>query len=119
MATPTGSATSQEAAAKIKALMDGPAGTPPVGVLSNFNNPPNLDTEIILTLALCMAVATLAVTMRMYTKIALIKSLAYEDCKCSNQSCNYLNLTTLRRYCHIMGLKMRSPSTQLLTLSRH
>lgn len=55
--------------------------SPPAGVISNFHDPPNLDVFVILTIVLCATFATLAVLLRMYTKIFIIRALAWEDCK--------------------------------------
>lgn len=84
MASSTSPWTSEQSAAKIQALLKGPAGPPPSGVLLSFDNPPNLNSEIIFTLTLCMAITTIAVLMRMYTKLFLIRSMAYEDCEYLN-----------------------------------
>lgn len=89
MATSTGPVISEQSAAKIQALLNGPAGPPPSGVLPNFENPPNLNSEIIFTLTFCMAIATIAVLMRMYAKLFLIRSMAYEDCE-------YLNIPSVK-----------------------
>ncbi len=77
MTTPTTSLSPEQ----LQQLLDGPAGTPPDGVIPNLNNPSNLDTYVILTISVCMTLATVAVLLRMYTKILITRSLAYEDCK--------------------------------------
>ena len=66
---------------QLQRLLSGPAGTPPVGVIPNFNDPANLDTYVILTITVCMTLATVVVLLRMYTKIFITRSLANEDCK--------------------------------------
>ncbi|KAF6239921.1 hypothetical protein HO173_001529 [Letharia columbiana] len=71
MATPT--------TAPIQTLLNGPAGTPPAGVVPNFQDPPNLNAFLILTLTLVLTFGSLAVLMRMYTKLFIIRSVAYED----------------------------------------
>ena len=58
--------------------------TPPAGVLPNFHHPANLDVYVILTITLCIAFATLAVLLRMYTKVFILRVLAWEDCECSS-----------------------------------
>ena len=65
-------------------LLNGPAGTPPVGVVPNFASPSNLHVYINLSLSLCFAFATLAFFTRMYTRIVLLRSVGYDDCRCSN-----------------------------------
>lgn len=66
---------------KILALLNGPAGAPPAGVKSNFDNPPNLHTNLIATVVVGLVSSTLVVVIRFYSKLVLIKSTAYEDCK--------------------------------------
>ena len=66
---------------ELEALLNGPAGPPPPGVRPNFDDPANLNTLVISTLTLCLTIAALAVLMRSYTKIFLIRSWDYEDCK--------------------------------------
>ncbi|KAK0511236.1 hypothetical protein JMJ35_005809 [Cladonia borealis] len=76
MTTPTTSLSAEQ----LQKLLDGPAGTPPVGVIPNFDHPPNLNTRyLILTISACMTFATVAVLLRMYTKIFITRSLANED----------------------------------------
>ena len=64
-------------------LLDGPAGTPPAGVVPNFASPPNLHIYINLTISLCFIFATLACFIRMYTRMVLLRSVGYDDCECS------------------------------------
>ncbi len=76
MATVTTTPTPEQ----LQALLNGPAGEPPAGVLPNFQNPPNFNTFLILTLTLVLTFGTLAILMRMYTKLFIIRSVDYEDC---------------------------------------
>ena len=64
----------------LEALLDGPAGTPPAGVQSNFDNPPNLNTIIIIIKTLGLTLATLALLIRIYTRHHLSHSMGYDDC---------------------------------------
>ncbi|CAD6580725.1 MAG: hypothetical protein ASARMPREDX12_000255 [Alectoria sarmentosa] len=75
MATPTTAPTPEQ----LQALLNGPAGTPPTGVVPRTQNPPNLNAFLILTLTLVLTFGTLAVFMRMYTKLFIIRSVACED----------------------------------------
>ena len=77
MAVPTTSLNSE----KLQELLNGPAGTPPIGVMPNFDNPPSLEFYLIFTITVCVTLATVVVLLRMYTKIFIIRSLANEDCK--------------------------------------
>lgn len=67
---------------QLEALLDGPATTPPAGIIPRLDNPPNIDTICYLTFSLCVSFASLAVIIRIYTKHFLIRSIAYEDCEC-------------------------------------
>lgn len=90
MATPT--------TAPIQTLLNGPAGTPPAGVVPNFQDPPNLNAFLILTLTLVLTFGSLAVLMRMYTKLFIIRSVAYEDCTVPQLA--PLTILILLRCCH-------------------
>lgn len=78
MANSTGNPTSGQ----LQTLLDGPAVKPPAGITSSLDHPPNIDTFYYLTIALCVSFASLAVMLRVYTKLVLIRSIAYEDCEC-------------------------------------
>lgn len=67
---------------QLEALLDGPATTPPAGIIPRLDNPPNIDTICYLTFSLCVSFASLAVIIRIYTKHFLIRSIAYEDYAC-------------------------------------
>ena len=67
--------------AQLQTLLDGPAGTPPPGIIPNFNDPVSLDTATVAIVVLGIALSTLAVTARFYTKVYIIRSLVLEDCK--------------------------------------
>jgi hypothetical protein len=81
MSNGSASATAEQAEAGLQMLLNGPAGKPPEGVTSNFIDPANLEATTIVVLAVGLVLATLAFSIRMYTKSFLIRSLAYEDCK--------------------------------------
>ena len=52
----------------------------PLGLTSNFVNPPSKASWDIVTQAVCLTVATLLVTMRMYTKIKILRKPGWDDC---------------------------------------
>ena len=82
MASPTQSLTPEQSHAALQALLNGPAGLPPAGVLPNFENPQqNLAFIFRLTTALALSFPTVAVVIRIYTKRCLIRSMGYEDCR--------------------------------------
>ena len=70
--------------------------SPPAGTIPNFHDPPNLDAFVALTIALCVTFGTLAVVLRMYTKVFILRALAWEDCK----SCAFF----CRDFCHLLIL---------------
>ena len=84
VAVQTAASTSQQVQMDYQQLLNGPAGPPPAGVISNFDNPPNLNVYLFLTLSLCLVFASLAFFARMFTKMVLLRSIGYEDCKCSS-----------------------------------
>ena len=92
----TTSASPTQLQAEMQALLNGPAGTPPVGVLPNFDDLPNKYTPVTVTVSFCLVSATLLVLMRMYTKLFIIRSRAYEDCESHgglSLYCNQINAT--------------------------
>lgn len=80
MATPTASLTPDQVQAKVQALLNGPAVTPPAGVTPNLVDSPKLEATIVPILALGLTITTLAVLVRLYSKLFLLRSIAYEDC---------------------------------------
>ena len=91
----------------LQSLLDGPAGQPPSGVIPNFQDPPNLNVLVIITIALCVSSATIAVLIRIYTKRFLLGSLAYEDCKSFQSILSRRSLSPFRYYSTSMGKTMR------------
>ena len=72
------------------ALMDPsnmPGLEPPPGVIPNLVNPKDeLFTWWILMMCMCSISSTIFVFVRMYTKLALVKSHGWEDCECAEAS---------------------------------
>ena len=81
MASSATAMTAEQSQAALRTLLEGPAMSPPPGVTPNFHDPPNLDAFIALTLAVCVTFSTLAVLLRMYTKVFILRALAWEDCR--------------------------------------
>ena len=90
MASSPTTLTPEQSQAALRTLLEGPAMSPPPGVIPNFHNPPNLNAFVIMTVVLCFAFATLAVLLRIYTKIYILRALAWEDCR----------LSTLPKHCN-------------------
>ena len=62
-------------------VLKGPAMAPPNGQKTNFVDPPNIYAYYILTTTMCVTISTLALAMRMYTKISIMRRFGREDCK--------------------------------------
>ena len=73
-------ATASMTPAQLQALLDGPAESPPPGVIPNFVDPPSIYPQIIVTLVLTLCISTLALAIRTYTKLRVIKAWHLEDC---------------------------------------
>lgn len=65
-----------------QAMLNGPAGKPPAGVTPDFSG--QTQVLIIITVVVYLLFTALAILMRFYTKLFLIRSVAYED---SNRLC--------------------------------
>lgn len=57
-----------------------PAMPAPPGMRSNFANPSDLKTEGLILIIFCLTVSTFVVSMRMWTKIRLLRKVVLEDC---------------------------------------
>ena len=75
------STTPEQVQAALRTLLERPAMSPPPGVLPDFHNPSNLNVFVALTISLCVTFATVAVLLRMYTKVFILRALAWEDCR--------------------------------------
>ena len=81
MATATTATSPEQTQAALRTLLEGPAMNPPAGVVPNFDNPSNLDVYLTLCNTLGIAFATVTVILRMYTKVFILRALAWEDCR--------------------------------------
>lgn len=68
----------------VQKLLEEPAMAVPPGLKQNFVDPPNLETEFHVDLNVCLIVSVLAVCIRMWTKVCLIRKVQIEDCKDSS-----------------------------------
>lgn len=57
-----------------------PLGSPPSGVIPNFVNPDSNAYQLIITVAVCLTLVVLAVSMRLYTKYFIMHSMDWDDC---------------------------------------
>ena len=74
--------------AAVQAMLNGPALTPPSGVQPNFTNPPNMDRTVILVITLCTTFSTIAILLRLYTKLFVLRKVVFEDCTCQCRCCS-------------------------------
>lgn len=65
---------------KLEALLNGPAQAPPAGITSQLDNPPNHRAASSAVLITCLIVTSIAVAMRLYTKVRVIRKLDIADC---------------------------------------
>ena len=62
-------------------LLEVPSLQPPPHVIPNFVNPPSQRGANLACNILCLAVATFCVLTRLHTKIFILRSLGWDDCK--------------------------------------
>lgn len=97
------------------ALLDGPAARPPPGIESNLVNPTNINTALVIVLSFFLIITSSVILIRVYTKISIMKTTAYEDCKSLLYSTgtNYVYLTGLRHYCTCVGESLMNSDESL------
>lgn len=59
--------------------MDMPAMEPPPGVVANFDDPPNRNTMALAVMSVCLAVSTVAIALRLYSRWAVVQMVQYQD----------------------------------------
>ncbi|KAL2288654.1 hypothetical protein FJTKL_03347 [Diaporthe vaccinii] len=60
-------------------IMDMPAITPPPGVVPNFDDPPNSNTMALVIISVCLAVTTIAMVLRFYSRWAVVRMVQWQD----------------------------------------
>ena len=65
----------------LAALVNAPAGVPPLGVQPNFDNPPSKDEQMLVLNGVFLPLMLIAVTMRLVVKARVIKQFGWDDCK--------------------------------------
>ena len=65
---------------ELRILLNSPAMAAPPGMQHNFVNPANLNAEGYAAVITCLAVSVLAVGIRMWTKVRLVRKVLLEDC---------------------------------------
>ena len=58
-----------------------PAALPPAGKVSDFKRTPYLQTTALATRILCLSATTIALSLRIFTKVHIMKQVRVEDCK--------------------------------------
>lgn len=67
------------ASSPLQQLLEGPALAPPPGTTPNFENPPNLNAASYSMAVVAIALPTIAVALRLYTKAFIVRAPAWED----------------------------------------
>lgn len=68
------------------------AALPPLGVVTNFEDPPSKAQTVYIVMSICLVLVTLLVAIRVYTRARITKSLWWDDCKPSVAARTYLLL---------------------------
>ena len=63
----------------VQAILNGPAGPPPLGVTSNFVNPPNIGPPVLNFTVATAVLTTIILAIRIFTKVYLMKAWDIED----------------------------------------
>ncbi|KAI0849725.1 hypothetical protein F5Y00DRAFT_261171 [Daldinia vernicosa] len=60
-------------------IMDMPAMEPPLGVVPNYDNPPNQNKMVLAVVSVCLIVSSIAVILRFYLKLAVLRKMQLQD----------------------------------------
>lgn len=74
-------------------LLKGPALAPPHGVTPQFVDHPSLEHLTITIFTICICLATLAVILRMWTKLLIFRQTTLDDCISSSPAGSTYNNT--------------------------
>lgn len=58
-----------------------PAMAPPAGMVSNFVDPPSCGLKFLVVNCVFLPLAVIALVVRMWTRIYLVRSVSYDDCR--------------------------------------
>lgn len=78
--------------------MNMPAMKPPPGVVPNVENPPNGNAMALSILSVCLAISTISMALRFYSRLAVLKIMELQD---------YLLLASFGLYVAIMAVFYR------------
>lgn len=68
-------------ASNLTDLLEGPSAAPPPGIISQLDNPPNQKTVTEFLPSISIALATVAVAMRVYSRIFVTQKFGLSDCE--------------------------------------
>ncbi|KAI9367180.1 NAD(P)-binding protein [Aspergillus egyptiacus] len=93
-----------------------PAGTPPPGVVPNFNDPPSRKTTIIVLEAVFLPLMLLAVSARVFVRTRIIKLWGAEDTTCILAACGSITHMVLYTQTLPLGLGRHMWDVRAITL---
>ena len=73
-----------------------PVGPPPPGVQSNFASPVSRASDIVIAGATCLSLVTLFAALRLYAKLAVMKTRTWDDCNDSTYKWLLVIFTDIR-----------------------
>ncbi|KAI3391805.1 hypothetical protein diail_6795 [Diaporthe ilicicola] len=79
-------------------IMDMPAMAPPPGVVANFDYPPNRTAMVVAVMSVCLAISTIAVALRFYSRCVILGKVQVQD---------YLLLVSFTVFVVTMGIHYR------------
>ncbi|KAL8637703.1 MAG: hypothetical protein Q9228_005053 [Teloschistes exilis] len=89
------------------ALAKYPLASPPPGVIPNFVNPESHAYQLIITVAVCLALVVIAVSMRLYTKQFITKSMGWDDSTFYNPAIFVIKLSIFLLYLRLFAPNIR------------
>lgn len=66
-----------------ESILDGPALTPPAGVVPNFDDPPNSNTTARAIMAVCLTIGSIFFLLRTYSTWFVVKKPRMSECRVS------------------------------------
>ncbi|KAI6084203.1 hypothetical protein F4821DRAFT_271255 [Hypoxylon rubiginosum] len=76
-------------AAQQEEILNGPALQPPLGILPNFEDPPNGNAITHFTIAICLVLTTAGFLLRTYSRIFRTGKFEIEDCRSMSSTTNH------------------------------
>ena len=66
-----------------------PAGSPPPGVLPNFEHPDSRATEVYVAIGICMSITLIFIILRLYVKLCVTHLWGWDDGKLSETALDW------------------------------